>query len=228
MVDPERLAALGVAADLVLRALGPTADYIGNELPRWAELRRSNLQRTFEHAERKLGTEGLERSGRVSPRVLKEVLDGALYWDDSLAVEYFGGILAASKSEFHRDDRGATFASLVGQLSTYQVRAHYLAYAHARNLLVGRDFDLGVEDIRTDLRVYVPASSWEEGMAFSLAEADEFEDHIGHFSAGLFHGHGLIDKSFGGGRDPDLLSHYFEGRDFPDGGVVFMPSTRAA
>jgi hypothetical protein len=99
-------------------------------------------------------------------------------------------------------------------------------YAHARNLLVGQNLDLGVEEIRAGLRVYMPASTWRKGMDFSAAEADEFEQLIDHCSFPLFLGHGLIDKGFGGMKEADRLSRFFEDRDFPEGGIVFTLSPR--
>ena len=225
MVDPEGLVILGTTADLARRILGPLADYLGSELKCLAELRVDNLKRIFEHAGQKLGTDGIGRPGGVPLRVLREVLEEGSFRSDPLGVEYFGGVLAAAKSEIHRDDRAATLVSLVGQLSTYQLRAHYVMYAHARNLLVGQTLELGIEDIRKEFRIYIPASAWSESMAFSALETAEFDEISGHCGGGL-KGCDLIGESFAVGLEADGFSRFFEGREFPEDGVVFTLAPR--
>lgn len=131
MTDPAGLIALGTSAPLALKILGPTADYLGDGLQSWTERRVQNVRRIFEIAGRRLGDENLSRDGTVSPRILKAVLDEGSYWDDELGAEYFGGILASSRNEIGRDDRGATLAALVGRLrpincvvTTCSIRVH--------------------------------------------------------------------------------------------------------
>src|SRR4051794_30772500 len=107
---------------LVPKLLGPTADYVGEGVRTWTERRVENVQRVFEKAGRKISPEELERPGRVPPRVLKGVLEEGSFWDDELAAEYLGGVLASSRTEASRDDRAASLISLVGRLSTYALR----------------------------------------------------------------------------------------------------------
>lgn len=128
MVDIPGLLALGGSATLAAKVLGPTADYIGSGLSSWAEKRVSNLRAVFSNAEAKLGVR-LEVAGAVSPRVLKEMLQEASYSEDPVGVEYFGGILASSRTEDGTDDRGAALAKLVAGLSTYVIRSHFVLYA---------------------------------------------------------------------------------------------------
>ena len=121
------LAVLGAAIgskELVIKLLGPTADYIGTGLQAWTERRVNNVGRIFDIAVQRLGDK-LNTEGRVHPKVLKEILSEGSFCDDQLAAEYFGGLLASSRTGISRDDRGAYFVSLVANLSTYQVRAHY-------------------------------------------------------------------------------------------------------
>jgi hypothetical protein len=101
--------------DLVPRMLGPSADYLGDGLKTLTEKGVSNIQRVFRSAERKLGSK-MNHAGQVPPRVLKNILNEAYFCDSEVAAEYFGGILASSRSNDVRDDRGAYFAALVGRL----------------------------------------------------------------------------------------------------------------
>lgn len=134
MVDPSSLAVLGGSAALVAKLLGPTADYIGEGMKLWAEARVDNVKAIFSNAESKLGVR-IQSEGVVSPRVLKEILQEGSYSDDPVGVEYFGGILASSRTETGGDDRGAAWAKLLAGLSTYVVRAHFVLYA-----LLAREF----------------------------------------------------------------------------------------
>jgi hypothetical protein len=213
MTDTGGLAALGVSVPLALRVLGPTADYLGDELQQWTEHRLANVQRIFDNAGRRLGEEGLDRPGRVPPRVLKEILDQGSYCENELAAEYFGGILASSRSELAHDDRDASLAALVGRLSSYQVRCHYLFYMHARQLLVGANVNLSeLEDRRQHGSLFLPRSSWFEGMEFDADELERWFEIAAHCMTGLTR-ENLIAGDFSYGdeeRFPDYLSRHLD------------------
>lgn len=145
------------SAKLVEKLLGPTADYVGEGIKHWTEKRVNNVNRIFEIATKKLGGR-IEEPGAVPPRVLKGVLDEGSYCDDFLAAEYFGGVLASSRSGVPRDDRGAHFIALLGRLSSYQIRAHYCLYHIFKRALDGTSLDIAnrEEQGRGDLRVPLP------------------------------------------------------------------------
>ena len=111
---PEPLTTIGVSAiaagagayvtrDVVSRILGPTADYLGGELKEFTQRRMENVGRIFSNAEDKLG-DRLNSPGRVPPKVLKTIINEGSYSDDQIAVDYFGGVLASSRTEVSRDD----------------------------------------------------------------------------------------------------------------------------
>lgn len=109
---PDPITAVGAGAiaaylgkDGLAKLLGPTADYLGGELQAYTQRRMENVGRIFSRAESKLGDK-LERPGQVPPKVLKTIINDGSYADDELAVEYFGGVLASSRTEIGRDDRG--------------------------------------------------------------------------------------------------------------------------
>jgi hypothetical protein len=213
------------SAPIVLKILGPTADYIGDGLQNWAERRSENVRQIFGRAERRLGEEGLNRPGEVAPQVLKQILEDGSYCDDELGQEYFGGILASSKSSMPRDDRGATLAALAGRLSRYQLRCHYLMYAHARRLLVGSDLNLGM-DAERDAHgtIFMPWPAWEAGMALDGDEQERMADIVEHCIAGLVR-ENLIDGNGIGWGDEEMLSEFRPERAFPaPGGLVFVIS----
>src|SRR5919106_5794497 len=126
MADP--LTTLGLSAagafvtkDVVTRLLGPTADYLGAEMQQFTQRRLETIGRIFRNAADK-AQDRLDEPGAVPPRVLRDIINEGSFQDDDLATEYFGGVLASSKTPMNRDDRAATFTSLISRLSTYQIR----------------------------------------------------------------------------------------------------------
>jgi hypothetical protein len=215
----ESLAVAFGSAQLAVKVLGPTAEYVGGGLRSWTEHRVKNVRRIFDTAARRLGPE-LESEGRVPPKVLGLVLDAGSYADDELAAEYFGGVLASSRSGVARDDRGASIMSLVSRLSVYQVRTHYTFYFAARALLVGRDIKLGnLSDLKREGQILVPFSSYGPAMSF-----DGTEDQQGilrHCFDGLVR-EGLIDFEWASGS-PDHVTT-FTRKAFAEPSAVFSIS----
>src|SRR5262249_27664159 len=136
-MDPNSgLAILGAAIGsrkLVEKVLGPTAEYVGAGLRAFAQHRVENVKRIF-HKASILLEDNPPAGQAVPPRVLRDVLNDGSYRDDELTAEYYGGILASSRSGIPRDDRGAVFTALLSRLSTYQLRAHYVLYRTVHGL----------------------------------------------------------------------------------------------
>ncbi|HEX3249643.1 MAG TPA: hypothetical protein VHS05_09455 [Pyrinomonadaceae bacterium] len=149
--------------------MGPTADYVGIGLQNWAEKRVKNASRIFEKAAQKLGPK-IDEPGAVPPRILKDVLQEGSYCDDELTAEYFGGVLASSRSEVPRDDRAATYLKLTSELSTYQIRFHYICYATWRKMFTGSGLrpTFGVD--LDKMWIFLPASFLLRAMEFTNAE----------------------------------------------------------
>jgi hypothetical protein len=185
------------------RVLGPTADYLGEGLKSWTHRQRENVGRIFDKADARL-TDKQRHQGAVPPRVLKAVLDEGSFCDDELAVSYFGGVLASSRSEVDRDDRGATLAALVGRLSTYEIRAHYVLYAYAQRRLAGLAFNMGMGNERSDqAQLFLPVTTWIDGMDFSPKELVMLGDILSDTLSGLRR-EDLIEEPWGYG-DPQML-----------------------
>jgi hypothetical protein len=183
------LVALGTGAVLAQKILGPTADWIGQGLLTWTQDRVENLKHIFANAETKLG-DAINDEGSVPPRVLGLILDQGSYASDPVATEYFGGILASSRSGVSRDDRGATMAALVTRLSFYQLRTHYIIYSVAHNLFRGRDILVGFNASRQANAILIPHLQYMRAMKFEKGE--DFEVLVAHALNGL-EKEGLID-----------------------------------
>ncbi len=214
------LTILGTAvgsAKLVEKILGPTADYLGAGLRDWTEQSTKNLGRIFRKAQTKLG-DRLDHPGAVPPKVLKNVLQEGAFCDDELAAEYFGGVLASSRTEVGRDDRGAAFAAPTGRLTSYQIRSHFFFYTMVRVIFEGMDINIGVAEGRSDCRLFVPFNAYAAALDFS--EAEDPGVITSHVMFGLSR-EALIDGAFQFGDTEHLKGSYPEA---DDPGLLFAPS----
>ena len=153
---------------------------------------------------------------------MKEVLNEGSFCDDPLTAEYFGGVLASSRSDVSRDDRGASWSSLVARLSAYQVRSHFLVYRAIYDRFVGQDFQFNMDD-RNKLTVLLPFSSYFRAMEFSKSETSQIGPLLTHSFFGL-NKEDLI-ETFVYGNGENLKKR--EGADFDppeEGGIWVTPS----
>ena len=216
------LAILGGAAgsaQVIQRILGPTADYIGEGIKGWTEMRVQNVRRIFDSAERKLGNK-IDEQGSVPPRVLNGILTEGSYCDDPLTVEYFGGVLASSRSSASRDDRGSTLVTLISQLSTYQIRMHYICYSVMKELCKGTSVSPGLQEGRERLATFIPMDGFHEAFEFDEQENWKIAPIVTHAIWGLF-SKNLIDESFAYG-EPEEMGRL--STTMPSPGMLFQPS----
>jgi hypothetical protein len=162
------LAILG-SKELLIKLLGPSADYVGGEVKDFVEKCNINLDGIFAKAASKLGNR-LDDDGAVSPRVLKHVVDEGRFCEDNLTAEYYGGILASSKNRIARDDRGVTLLAQVKDMSVYQLRLHFVAYMIFHRLFQNEDLNLADENDCSKMRVFIPMSIYKEAMDFQAGE----------------------------------------------------------
>jgi hypothetical protein len=221
-MDPATgLTVLGAAVgsrELLGKMLGPTADYLGGGLRDWTEKAFKNLGRILGRARARLGA-SIDDSGAVPPRVLKEILAEGPFCEDELSAEYFGGVLASSRSDTARDDRGARFAAFVGRLSTYQVRAHYFFYQHLKRLFDGSVVTVTTDEGREALQLFVPLDAFAAGM--EMSEKESFEIVCAHSVVGL-HSESLIGDTYNFGPVENLrMAGYV---DAPEAGIIVQPS----
>jgi len=187
-------------AKLVEKLLGPTADYVGGGLKNWAEKRVKNVSRIFEKATEKLG-EKINEPGSVPPRVLKEILNEGSYCDDELTAEYFGGVLASSRSGTSRDDRAASYLKLTSELSAYQIRFHYISYTAWRAIFAGSGLRPTFGEDLDKMWLFLPSSFLNIAMDFTAEEP--VGDILMHCMTGLKR-HDLISLSHWG--TPELVN----------------------
>jgi len=226
---PEPITTLGAGAitaylakDGLQKILGPTADYLGDQLKNWTQKQHENLRNIFKNAEVKLG-DRLNAEGAVPPKVLKTIMNDGSFNDDAIAIEYFGGVLASSKAELGRDDRGARMAKLIDSLSSYQLRAHYILYSTIRKLFSGRNYHFNMND-RVKMTIFIPYDKFFSAMDFSDGEMQIVSPLIQHIFFGLGN-EALIENDFVYGSKNNILKWY---KDAVCDGIICAPSTLGA
>ena len=210
------------AQNLLLRLLGPTFDYLGDDLKGLAEKRKETFDRIVLSASKKLG-DRLNDPGQVSPRVLRTILDEGSFSDNRIAVEYFGGVLASSRTEFSRDDRGARVARMIDSLSAYQIRTHYLIYSSISDLFSKDSNSFALTEDREKMQLFKPSQGFYECMEFSPQEWSEGQI-LNHILHGLSTD-GLLGDNWGFGSK-DTIGRFSS--KIPEDGIVCTPTALGA
>lgn len=223
---PEPITTIGLGAiaaylgkDGLEKLLGPTAEYLGEGIKELTRRRVESIGRILQNASSKLGNR-LESLGTVPPRVLKTILDEGSYCEDEVAVEYFGGVLASSRTKVGRDDRGARMAKLIDGLSTYQMRTHYFVYGTVRTLFAHRGLSLRIEH-RPKMKILLPFEAFRHAMEFNEEECAKSVQLINHIFFGLA-ADSLIEPAEFHYGDQDVLAKRFPGA--AGRGIVCQPS----
>ncbi len=203
--------------DGIQKVLGPTADYLGDELKAFAQKRVDNIKSILSNASTKI-PEHKANHGAVPPKVLKTIINEGSYSTDDLMVDYFGGILASSKSDLDRDDRGARIAQKMASLSSYQLRAHFILYSCLNDLFKGSG--LSLDSDREKFQMWIPLEQFQRSMELSSAESDKFYELMQHTFHGLSQD-GYIGDHWKYGELEYMRPEYPEAQT---GGVVFIPT----
>ncbi len=187
---PEPITTVGIGAiaaylgkDGLQKLLGPTADYLGGELQEFTKKRIENVGKIFSKAEEKVGA-NIERPGQVPPKVLKTIVNEGSYCEDSVAVDYFGGILASSRTELGRDDRGARIAKILDGMSAYQIRSHYVIYSLIKKKFSNSGYKYNLND-RHKMQLFIPINAYIAAMQFDAKEMQQFSSILNHSLFGL-------------------------------------------
>jgi hypothetical protein len=210
-IEGAAVAALGWAGT---RLLGPTFEEIGMDIKgRYSDRRVGNFVRIGRNAEAKAGASLIE-PGEVSPRVAMKILEEGSWCDGPVMAEYFGGILANSRSPDGSNDRGLVWAGLVSRLSTEDIHLHYLVYEAFRRLFFGRaDLKWGDENVRGQSQLYVS----ETDAGHAIGKAVDLTPSLTALVR-----EGLLGDKYWSGRPKDLNAYLKV--VLPHPGIVVTPS----
>ncbi len=121
------------------KLLGPVFDKIGPDL---ADLYVVGRDKIVEVAKRKIPD--LKTDNKVANlRVARDVFWNGSFSDSEVSAEYFGGILASSRSSDGKDDSMIFYLDMIKSLSSTQLKLHYMIYRALNELFVG---DKSVKD----------------------------------------------------------------------------------
>ena len=115
------------------KILGPTLDAIGDDLASCYEF---GIKRILASAYRKI--DDVDDGKAANLRVTHDILRNGAFSTDEIVLEYFGGLLASSRSEGGWKDDVTPFADVVKSLSSSQLKLHYNIY-YALEQLALRD-----------------------------------------------------------------------------------------
>ncbi len=205
--------ALGTASQAASRLLGPTLDHYGERLLQGAKASPGFIKVLLK-AESKVGSR-LGLPGTVAPRVAREVLEQAWWTDDEVCAEYLAGVLACARTEDGKDDRALPFAAMIGRLSSFELRTHYILYRATADVLSERGPYFGVSPIaqmERDVACLVPyrpllnlVSQRDVDAEPDLQTVDAGIRSLDELSReNLIQGHDSLDQS-----DPSLPSYSF-------------------
>jgi len=211
-MDPLTITGAGLAVlgskELLLKLLGPSADYLGGEISDFVQKCNVNLDSVFVRATKKLGGR-IDEKGSVSPRVLRHILDDGRFCEDEVAAEYYGGMLAGSREPMGKDDRCLPFLSKVREMSVLQIRLHFVFYYEVLRLYRDTKPNLGLGDECNKAGLLLPHQFMIPIFPANKV-ADSYWDMMTHSVVGLS-SQGLITTYAYGGAD--TLKQQFPGAD---------------
>jgi hypothetical protein len=149
MPEEEKKLAIALPGEWALqKVFGPALTEIGEDLKK---LYAKGRDRLVAAAYRKV--EDPEDGKQANLRVTRDVLWNGAFTEDEVCAEYFGGILASSRSADGKDDDAIQFVDVIKSLSARQLRLHYVIY-HSLNQIfvasgatvnVGQGLELGTK-----------------------------------------------------------------------------------
>lgn len=224
-MDPLTVTGAGLAVlgskEVITKILGPSADYVGGEIKNFVQKCNVNLDVIFLKAKNKLGSK-IEEKGSVNSKVLRDILEDGRFCEEELNSDYYAGILASSRVENGRDDRGVFYLSIIKQLSVYQLRLHYIFYHLLKRAGIS-DLNLGLENVRQNSRCFISFTAFIKLM--DLQETENFELILQHSIIGLIN-KGLIGDFYQYGN-LEFMRNYIP-EDLPEGGLLLEPTVLGA
>lgn len=108
---------------IIENVLGPTSKEIGQDIQNlYKKGRELILRKSFQ----KLKNPNDGKTANL--RVTRDVFWNGSFTDEAICAEYFGGIIAASRSEDGKNDSGVFYVDIIKSMSSGQLKMHYIIY----------------------------------------------------------------------------------------------------
>lgn len=143
------------AAYVAQKLFGKTLDEMGDDLNK---IYKSNRDKLLAKAARKVADPN--DGAKPNLRVARDVIWNGAVTDDEVCAEYFGGLLASSRSADGKDDSALIYVDCIKALSAKQLHLHFVIYTCLQGILVrsGKTINPGVEQEITVLEVWFSLS----------------------------------------------------------------------
>lgn len=132
----------GSALIIGKKLLGKTMELVSEDI---SKIYAKGRDKIIEVASRK--TKDIDDGLQTNLRVTRDVFWNGSFTDEAICAEYFGGILASSRSTEGKDDSGVYYVDLIKSLSSAQLRLHYVIYHSLNKLLISdetkKDLNVG-------------------------------------------------------------------------------------
>ncbi len=126
---------------MVKKLLGPTFDKIGNDFEKIYTAGRNKIVSVA------IRKSNIKDSKNANLRVARDVFWSGSFTDETICAEYFGGILASSRSVDGKDDRGVYYIDIIKSLSSQQLLLHYIFYRSLNKLWLEMPVDKQRPDV---------------------------------------------------------------------------------
>ncbi|MBZ4187138.1 hypothetical protein K7B09_12485 [Thermomonas sp. RSS23] len=140
MSEDEKKLAIALPGEWALqKTLGPVLSEIGDDLKR---LYAKGRDKIIEKAYKKI--ENPEDGKSANLRIAHEALTSGAFTEEEICAEYFGGILAASRTSDGKSDDTIQLLDTIKSLSAKQLHLHYSLYNSLNRLLVSKGDKINV------------------------------------------------------------------------------------
>lgn len=146
-----------VATGYVAQKLfGKTLDEMGDDLNK---AYKSNRDKLLAKAARKVTNP--DDGAIPNLRVARDVVWNGAVTDDEVCAEYFGGLLASSRSADGKDDSALIYVDCIKALSAKQLHLHYIIYSTLQEIILssGTPINPGLDREITAQAVWLPLNS---------------------------------------------------------------------
>ncbi len=135
MSEDEKKLAIALPGEWALHKIfGPALTEIGEDFKKLYAVGRDKI---IAAACKKI--EDPDDGKKANLRVMRDVLWSGAFTEDEVCAEYFGGVLAASRSDDGKGDDAIQFVDVIKSLSAKQLQLHYTIYNSLNKAFVAED-----------------------------------------------------------------------------------------
>lgn len=144
-------AGVASAAYVAQQLFGKTLAEMGDDINK---MYKANRDKLLDKAAKKVANPN--DGAKPNLRVARDVIWNGAVTDDEVCAEYFGGLLAASRSEDGKDDSALVYVDCIKSLSSKQLHLHFVIYSslHKRLVATGEVVKPGMQDELSQKQVW--------------------------------------------------------------------------